>query len=268
MSVDGNRIEAHHISPSSWTFLRTEAHAGFFTSTSHTLHVTGDVKRPAEDCRLSSGRQSWLKANSSLADVLSFLGWEKTQTANRFLNQTFSSLSALDRTETSSWLDSENVAFWNVPVKIGLWNVSLSSVWIWIVWLSKSGGLWKARSDNLELTFEIWLWKFEWQLDLESFASLKIWRWKLDLKFDVWNLSFEIGLWQKFDFGNFSFDLWFGLLTKVDFWKLTVVEMSLWKVDFCLVLHEFFDLWLKMLRPETATIKQKQLSYCLLPGLT
>ena len=124
------------------------------------------------------------------------------------------------------------------------------------------------ETDNLELTFEIWLWKFEWQLDLESFASLKIWRWKLDLKFDVWNLSFEIGLWQKFDFGNFTFDLWIGLLTKVDFWKLTVVEMSLWKVDFCLVLHEFFDLWLKMLRPETATIKQKQLTYCLLPGLT
>ena len=61
-----NRIEAHHVSPSSWTFLRTKAHAGFFTSTSHTLHVTGDVKRPAEDCRLSSGRQSWCTKFSRL----------------------------------------------------------------------------------------------------------------------------------------------------------------------------------------------------------
>ena len=154
-----------------------------------------------------------------------------------------------------SWLgrrDLQNVGFWNVPVKIWLWNVSLSSVW-----LSKSSGLWKARSDNLQLPFELWLWKFKFKNLIENWIW-KISLWKFDVGNSTWNLTFEICL-LKLDFGknwtlvislftfdvgplNWTFDGW---LLKIHFWKLTV-EMSLWKVDFCLVLHEFLDLWLKM----------------------
>ena len=252
---------------------------------------------------------------SELIESQFFARW-CTKFSRPISNQTFSPLSALtlsikmgkqqERNE-SSWLgwdyftwtcwnwrlDLENVGFWNWPVKIGLWNVSLSSVWIGIVWLFKKSGLWKPRSDNLTLTLKIWLWKLQavfhrltlkigistldWKLDLENFAFKN---WTLETRLEIWRLKFVFSNWtlenwtlvivvslSTRDVGPLDWTF-HGWLWKIHFWKWTVVQMSLSKVDFCLVLHEFFDLWLKMLRPETATIKQKQLTYCLLPRLT
>ena len=106
---------------------------------------------------------------------------------------------------------------------------------------------WPSKFDFENLNLKTWMtigfgkFRFE-NLTLET--RLEIWR----LKFVFWNWTLEnwtlvISL-LTFDVGplNWTFDGW---LLKIHFWKLTV-EISLWKVDFCLVLHEFFDLWLKM----------------------